>query len=204
MPISPTSKKESHLHQQGYQNIAGIDEAGCGCWAGPLVCGVAIMPEDFSTPKLRDSKLLSAKQRDGLYDIIQSEAVAWSVGQASAQEIDQSGLTEAKSQAISRAISALSLTPDYLLCDGNISVKENIPAEVHNKGDRNIISIACASILAKVTRDRLITELGEQYPEYDFAQHKGYGTKKHQEALQKHGVSPIHRLSYKPIAKLVK
>ena len=203
MPISPTFDEENRLRQQGYQNIAGIDEAGCGCWAGPLVCGVVIMPTNFTKPGLRDSKLLSAKQRTKLYDIIQNEAVAWSVGQSSAQEIDKLGLTEAKSQAITRAISSPSTIPDYLLCDGNISVKENIPATNHNKGDRDIISIACASILAKVTRDRLITKLGQQYPEYNFAQHKGYGTKEHQEALQKYGVCKIHRQSYKPVAAVL-
>ncbi|MBU1178706.1 ribonuclease HII [Patescibacteria group bacterium] len=204
MPAFPNIIEEKKLHQQGYKNIAGIDEAGCGCWAGPLVCGVVVLSPDFANSDIKDSKLLSSQKREELYAIIQAEVAAWSAGQASATEIDALGLTKAKSKAVERALDSLPLTPDYLLCDGNISVSDKIPATNHIKGDRNILSIACASIIAKVTRDRIIAKLGQQYPEYNFARHKGYGTKEHQEALQKHGVCAIHRKSYKPIAAIIK
>ncbi|NQV13246.1 MAG: ribonuclease HII [Parcubacteria group bacterium] len=203
MAITPTDQAEEKLHQQGYKNIAGIDEAGCGCWAGPLVCGVVILSPGFTNSDIKDSKLLTSQKREELYAIIQAEVTAWSAGQASPTEIDTLGLTKAKSKAVERALDSLSLTPDYLLCDGNIETGNKIPATNHIKGDQNILSIACASIIAKVTRDRIITELGQQYPQYNFAQHKGYGTKEHQEALQKHGVCEIHRQSYKPIAAIL-
>ena len=204
MPTSPTNQIENKLRQQGYQHIAGLDEAGCGCWAGPLVCGMAILPPNFTHPDIKDSKLLTSQKREKLYAIIQKEALAWSVGQASPQEIDALGLTKAKYEASQRALANLSPKPDYLLCDGNIETGDKIPAASYPKGDQNIFTIACASIIAKVTRDRLITELSQQYPEYNFAQHKGYGTKEHQTALQKHGVCKIHRLSYKPVAAVMK
>ncbi|MFH2104832.1 MAG: ribonuclease HII [Parcubacteria group bacterium] len=203
MPIYPTNQEENRLRQLGFQHIAGIDEAGCGCWAGPLVCGVVILSPDFANSDIKDSKLLSSQKREELYAIIQAEVAAWSAGQASATEVDALGLSKAKSKAVERALDSLPLTPDYLLCDGNIGVSDKIPATNHTKGDQNILSIACASIIAKVTRDRIITELGRQYPEYNFAQHKGYGTKEHQEALQKYGVCKIHRQSYKPVAAIL-
>jgi len=203
MSTSPTFTEEKKLWQQGYQYIAGIDEAGCGCWAGPLVCGVVILPPEFSKSGIRDSKLLTSKRREEFYDIIKVNASAWSVGQASEKEIDSLGLTEAKNKAVCRAINTLNLKPDYLLLDNNIKPYPKIPANSFIKGDTNIISIACASIMAKVTRDNIITKLGKDYPEYSFAKNKGYGTKEHQEALQKHGICAIHRKSYKPIAKVM-
>jgi len=203
MVISPTFTEEKKFWQQGYQHIAGIDEAGCGCWAGPLVCGVVILPPEFRKLGIRDSKQLTSKRREEFYDIIKNNASAWSVGQASEKEIDDLGLVKAKNKAVQRAISTLNLKPEYLLMDNNIDQPPEIPASSFIKGDANIISIACASIKAKVTRDNIITELDKDYPGYGFAKNKGYGTKEHQEALQKHGVCAIHRKSYKPVAKML-
>lgn len=203
MPISPTFTEEKKLWRQGYQHIAGIDEAGCGCWAGPLVCGVVILPPEFSESGIRDSKLLTSKRREEFYDIIKVNASAWSVGRASEKEIDSLGLTKAKNKAVRRALKSLKTKPEYLLLDNNIEKPPEIPGNSFIKGDTNIISIACASIMAKVTRDNIITKLGKDYPKYSFAKNKGYGTKEHQEALRKHGICEIHRKSYKPIAKII-
>jgi len=203
MPTFPTFIEENKLRQQGYQYIAGIDEAGCGCWAGPLVCGVVILPPEFNPTGIRDSKLLTSGRREKFYDIIKDKALDWSIGQASEKEIDDLGLTKAKIKAVGRALEFLKIKPEYLLLDNNITGPLEIPARSFIKGDVNIISIACASIMAKVTRDNIIIKLAKNYPEYAFESNKGYGTKEHQEALQKYGVCAIHRRSYKPIASVI-
>ena len=183
--------------------IVGIDEAGRGPIAGPVVAGAVILPEGFSHPEITDSKKLSEKKREEFYDIIVGEALAWAVGIVSPKEIDEINILKATHKAMRLAIEALSIKPDFALVDG-LPVK-GLPCE-HKaivKGDALVPSISCASIIAKVTRDRIMVEEDEKYPEYGFKDHKGYGTKAHIEAIKKYGVCPIHRVTFEPIFSML-
>lgn len=176
--------------------ICGIDEAGRGPLAGPVAAGACILPADHDILYLNDSKKLSAKKRDELYEVITKEALAWKVGLASPERIDEINILQATYEAMRTAIAGLSVLPDALVNDAvTIPEVELIQAPVI-KGDAKCLSVSAASILAKVTRDRLMEEYDRQYPEYGFASHKGYGTKAHIEALQKYGPCPIHRRTF--------
>jgi ribonuclease HII len=202
--IIPTFQKELTLLPQGFFTIAGIDEVGRGCWAGPVVAAAVIfptrlintMPKDM--PTIRDSKTLSAKQRQTA-EIYIKQQTAWAVGEATPAEIDSIGISKATKLAMQRATLGLSIPPDYLLFDGRESVQLPIKQESIIDGDATILTIAAASIIAKVYRDTLMTQYDTMYPGYDFTSHVGYGTPRHIAALEKLGISPIHRTSYKPI-----
>jgi ribonuclease HII len=202
---SPTFELENNLKKQGYKYIAGIDEAGRGPLAGPVVAAAAMVNREFGmiNCKIRDSKLLSLKQREKLFKVITKNALAWGVGKVSEKIIDQRGIVQANLLAVKKAIKSLKIKPDYLLFDGGIKLENiKIPQKTIIKGDAKIFSIACASILAKVTRDRFMVKLDKKYPQYGFAQHKGYGTKTHFEAIKKYGPCPIHRKSFAPVSSL--
>jgi ribonuclease HII len=183
--------------------IIGIDEAGRGPWAGPVVAGAVMWPEGATLPDaLNDSKKLSAKKRDALYDIVTTQA-HYSIGIASAAEIDQMNILQATLLAMQRAYDALNVTPDCALIDGNKTPSLPCPAQAIVKGDGKSPSIAAASIIAKVTRDRMMADLARTYPEYGFERHAGYGTAQHSHALAEHGPCPAHRRSFAPIRTLI-
>jgi ribonuclease HII len=188
----------------GYNIIAGIDEAGRGPLAGPVVSAAVILPPDCSIPGINDSKKLSEKQRDSLYPQIIKSALAVSTGLASPEEIDRINILKAALLSMKRAVNNLSgshgtIIPEYLLIDGKFTIDMPIKQTAIIKGDSKSISIAAASIIAKVTRDAIMKELHKQYPEYNFKQHKGYPTKAHKEAIRKYGHSPVHRMSFKGV-----
>lgn len=198
----PDLHEEMALRTQGYHLIAGLDEAGRGSWAGPVVAGAVILPLD--SPSLaenlkgvRDSKKLTPRQRDRLYEVIRDTALTMEVGIVSAAMIDKKGIVPATRQAMREAIAQLSPAPDFLLIDFLALPSLAIPQKSIVKGDASSFSIAAASIVAKVSRDRLMVKLDGKYPGYGFARHKGYGTPQHRAALRRLGPSPIHRLSFK-------
>lgn len=184
---------ENELRAKGYQAICGVDEAGRGPLCGPVVAAAVILPPDAVIEGLNDSKKLTPKKRDLLFDEIQEKALAFCIAEASVEEIDRLNILEADLLAMRRAIAGLQIPADYALIDGNIARDFPIPARAVVHGDAISPSIAAASILAKVHRDRLCEELDRAYPQYGIAKHKGYGTKAHMDALRKYGASPIHR-----------
>ncbi len=187
---------EKELIDQGYSLVCGIDEAGRGPLCGPVCAAACILPVDLEIEGLNDSKKISEKKREQLYDIITEKAIAYAVAFSTVEEIDSINILNATLLAMRRAVSSLSVNPDFLLIDGNCSKGFDISARAVVKGDANVPSIAAASILAKVTRDRLCAELDKEYPEYGIAKHKGYGTKEHMAMIREHGISPIHRKSF--------
>lgn len=191
-----TYEYENMLKEKGYSAVCGIDEAGRGPLAGPVFAAAVILPDDMGDIGINDSKKLSEKKRDALFDIIKEKAVAWSVGSASEQEIDEINILNATFLAMKRAVEGLSVKPDIALVDGNRKPNTGIEEMTLVKGDAKSISIAAASILAKVSRDRYLLELDEKYPEYQFRKHKGYPTALHYEMIKEHGISPVHRLSF--------
>ena len=178
--------------------VAGMDEAGRGSWAGPVVAAAVILPKGTRLPGLNDSKLLSEKKREELFEIIIKKC-DYGIGFAKPSEVDKHGLTRATELAFQRALDQLSSKPDHLQIDGRDKFKLSVPYESIIKGDQKIRCISAASIVAKVSRDRHMKSLAKKHQNYDFHLHKGYGTKRHQACLKKWGPSPIHRLSYKPI-----
>jgi ribonuclease HII len=205
----PSLRLEKTFFAQGQRLIAGIDEAGRGAWAGPVVAAAVILP--LENPKLslllrgvNDSKQLSANQRERLFEVIRSVAITLGIGGAGPAEVDGDGLLPATRHAMQRAVAMLSPQPEALLIDAvNLNSLISIPQKYLNFGDSISLSIAAASIIAKVSRDRAMQALDVRYPGYGFAQHKGYGTAAHQLALQQNGVSEIHRKSYRPIQQLL-
>ena len=191
-----TYEYENLLKSQGYKVVCGVDEAGRGPLAGPVFAAAVILPDDLSDLGINDSKKLSEKKRDALFDVIKEKAIAWSVASASEQEIDEINILNATFLAMKRAVDGLSVRPDVALIDGNRKPKTGVEEMTLVKGDAKSISIAAASILAKVSRDRYLLELDEKYPEYQFSKHKGYPTKLHYEMIKEHGISPVHRLSF--------
>ena len=187
---------ENSLYSETVQLICGVDEAGRGPLAGPVCAAAVILPRDLQIPGLTDSKKLTDKKRRELFPVIQEKAVAYGIGLASEQEIDEINILQATFLAMQRALDALSVKPDLALIDGNRERDFGIPVKTVVKGDSLSANIAAASILAKVTRDDIMIQLSEQYPEYGFEIHKGYGTKAHYAALAEHGVSPVHRRSF--------
>lgn len=193
---------EAALYAEGYTAVCGVDEAGRGPLCGPVVAAACILPPDPELPGLNDSKKLTPRRREQLFDLIRERAVAYCVAEASVEEIDRLNILEADLLAMRRAIAGLH-TPDgrlvradFALIDGNIARDFPIPARAVIKGDATSLSIAAASVLAKVTRDRLCVELDAQYPQYGIAKHKGYGTAAHMAALRQYGASPIHRRKF--------
>ncbi len=187
---------EKELAEQGFSAVCGVDEAGRGPLCGPVVAAACILPMGFELPELNDSKKLTAKKREKLFDIICQNAIAYSIAEASVEEIDRLNILEADLLAMRRAIDGLSVNADFALIDGNIARDFQIPAKAVIHGDAISPSIAAASILAKVTRDRACEELDRAYPQYGIAKHKGYGTKLHMQALREHGPAPIHRKQF--------
>lgn len=192
----PDYSFENEMHVKGYKTVCGVDEAGRGPLCGPVLAAACILPDGFFIEGLNDSKKLTPKKRDELFDIITKNAVSYFVAEASVEEIDELNILEADLLAMRRAIDGLSVKADCALIDGNIARDFKIPAFAVIKGDSLSMSIAAASILAKVTRDRICAELDKLYPQYKIAKHKGYGTKLHIEALKQFGPSPIHRKKF--------
>ncbi len=190
---------EKQAMLDGYKIIAGVDEAGRGPLAGPVVSAAVILPENFDIRGINDSKKLSEKKRAALFPKIQSQAIAFGIGIADHGEIDRINILQASLLSMKRAVDDLGLIPDYLLIDGKFTIDSNIDQRPVIKGDTLSLSIAAASILAKVTRDRIMTDLDLQYPEYEFKRHKGYPTKTHKQAILAHGPCPIHRKSFKGV-----
>lgn len=187
---------ERRAQEQGLGPVCGIDEAGRGPLAGPVCAAAVILPLDCHIDGLNDSKKLTEKKREALFPLIQEKALAWGIGWASAEEIDAINILQATFLAMKRAVEQLGVQPGWALVDGNRMPPLDIPGETVVKGDAQCASIAAASILAKVSRDRLLEEWDTLYPEYGFAKHKGYGTKAHYDAILRHGVLPIHRKSF--------
>ena len=193
----PDLSIENIARKKGFKLICGVDEAGRGPLAGPVCAAAVILPENTDIEGLNDSKKLSEKKREALYDVICEKALSYAVCYGTLEEIEQFNILEATFLAMNRAIDNLDTKPDYALIDGNQIPKGiQIPCETVVKGDAKSSSIAAASILAKVTRDRLLLEYDKQYPEYNFKKHKGYGTKEHTDLILKYGPSPIHRMSF--------
>lgn len=192
----PDYSIERKCRSEGYSFICGVDEAGRGPLCGPVFAAACILPDGLIIDGLNDSKKLSEKKREALFDIITEKAIAFSVASASVEEIDRMNILEADLLAMRRAIDGLSVRADYALIDGNICRGFDIPAKAVIKGDSLSMSIAAASVLAKVSRDRLCAELDRKYPMYGIAKNKGYGTKDHIAALTKYGPSPIHRKKF--------
>ena len=187
---------ENSLCAEGYKMICGVDEAGRGPLAGPVCAAAVILPKGLELPGLNDSKKLTDKKRRELFPIIKEQAVAYGIGLASHEEIDEINILQATYLAMERAIAQLEGKADFALIDGNRAKDFGLPVRTVVKGDSLSASIAAASVLAKVTRDDVMLEMAEKYPEYGFEVHKGYGTKAHYEALRLHGQSPIHRMSF--------
>ena len=195
--IYPNYLLERKLLKQGYNKIVGVDEVGRGALAGPMVAAAAVISAQFKPSKyIRDSKLLSERRREKIFEDL-SEKVIWSFGLVSHKEIDRLGIARANLLVIKRALRKLAIKPDYLLLDKVNGFKHSLPFESIVAGDRKVTSIAIASILAKVTRDRMMRKLHQKFPQYYFNRHKGYGTKLHKACLKKYGACRIHRLSYK-------
>ena len=187
---------EDGFYAQGIHVVCGVDEAGRGPLAGPVCAAAVILPAHLDLPGLTDSKKLTDKRRRELFPLIKEQAIAYGIGLASEQEIDEINILQATFLAMERALAQLSVRPELALIDGNREKDFGIPVKTVVKGDSLSANIAAASILAKVTRDDMMLELAKQYPEYGFDIHKGYGTKAHYEALRTHGASPVHRDSF--------
>lgn len=195
----PTASLENKYLKEGYQLIAGLDEAGKGAWAGPVVAAAVVLPSKVDLPKLNDSKLLSATHRERLFDLIIEQSVAYGIGIRDAYDVDEIGLGEAHRQAMRESVEKLGVEVDLLLVDG-LGIKQlGVKAECIVKGDQKVRCIAAASILAKVTRDRMMKEFNNSHPDYGFSNHKGYGTQEHQDAIEEYGPCELHRLSYTPV-----
>ena len=193
---------ENELYESGIKYIAGIDEVGRGPLVGPVVTAAVILPRDFYDERINDSKKLTEKKRELLYDVIMENAVSVGIGISSEDVIDEINILEATKKAMIEAVNNLSIKPEHLLIDA-VKLNIDIPQTSIIKGDAKSESIAAASIIAKVTRDRMMTELDKKHPEYDFKHNKGYGTKKHIEAIEKYGILKEHRKTFAPCNKYV-
>jgi ribonuclease HII len=197
--MDPMWQIEQAVHQNGYSRIAGIDEAGRGPLAGPVVSAAVILPHDFCCPGITDSKKLSEKKRRLFFSHIMADALAVGVGMCSHKEIDAVNILQASLLSMKRAVENLDLSPDFLLVDGKFPVSMDILQQAVVKGDAKSMSIAAASIIAKVTRDRIMATLHMMYPVYNFIRHKGYPTMAHKHAIQVHGPCPVHRKTFKGV-----
>jgi len=188
---------------KGYSHIAGLDEAGRGPLAGPVVAAAVILPPGERYQGITDSKKLRPAERERGYDLICEKALAFAISEVSQEEIDALNILVASRKAMERAVRGLPLVPDFLLIDGIVPLEIELPQKCIKKGDQRSQSVAAASILAKVTRDRLMEAYHQQYPQYNFKKNKGYGTREHMEALQAHGFCPIHRRSFRGVKELL-
>ena len=187
---------ENLKRSEGYSLIGGVDEAGRGPLAGPVFAACVILPPDCVIDGINDSKKLSEKKREELFDVICEKAVCWSVASVDEKTIDEINILNATHMAMNKAVNGMKIPPDYVMIDGNSIKGMALPHCTIVKGDAKSISIAAASILAKVSRDRFITQIAEKYPQYGFEKHKGYGTPLHNEAILKYGPCPIHRKTF--------
>lgn len=187
---------EKEALAKGYKSVCGVDEAGRGPLAGPVCAAAVILPEGVIIDGVNDSKKLSEKKRESLFDVIREQALSYSIAYATVDEIEEINILNATMLSMRRAIDGLEIKADYAMIDGNKIPPIDIDAECIVKGDAKSMSIACASILAKVSRDRLLYKYAEEYPMYGFDKHKGYGTKVHREAILKYGPCPYHRKSF--------
>jgi len=199
LPLQPMDYFEKMYYGRGYQKIAGVDEVGRGPLAGPVVAAAVILPKDGIGPQLFDSKQISSKKREALYSSILNEALGVGVGVVGQEEIDRINILQATLRAMALAIGNLSPPPDFILIDGLQGITLPIPQKPIRKGDQLSNSIAAASIIAKVTRDRMMLECHLKYPQYNFARHKGYGTKEHRRAIEKFGLCELHRKSFRGV-----
>lgn len=187
---------EINARSRGYKAVCGVDEAGRGPLAGPVFAAAVILPENCEIEGLNDSKKLTEKKREALFDVIKEKAISWCVASVDEKVIDEINILQATYLAMKNAVEGLDVSADYALIDGNRMPPVSIDGETVVKGDAKSMSIAAASVLAKVSRDRFMLELDKQYPQYQFAKHKGYGTKLHYEMLTEHGISDCHRLTF--------
>lgn len=192
---------EREAYAASYRYVAGLDEVGRGPLAGPVVAAAVIMPRDFHDGRVTDSKKLSEKQRGELYDLIYHEAVSIGIGIVDALEIDRINILQASLTAMRLACAKLDPDPDFLLIDGKFTIQSQVPQKAVIKGDSLSFTIACASIVAKVTRDTMMDVYNDYYPEFNFPKHKGYPTKAHKDAICDFGPCPIHRLSFRGVLK---
>jgi ribonuclease HII len=199
LPTQPMDYFEKVYYRRGYHRIAGVDEVGRGPLAGPVVAAAVILPEDGIDERLFDSKKISSKKREHLYEIILAKAQGVGIGIIGQEEIDDLNILEGSLKAMALAIGNLPIPPDFVLIDGPHGLKVSIPQKPIRKGDRLCNSIAAASIIAKVTRDRMMLECHQKFPQYNFARHKGYGTKEHQRAIAKFGVCELHRKTFRGV-----
>lgn len=196
-------KYEKELYEKGYNYIAGTDEVGRGPLVGPVVAAAVILPKNYNLPGLTDSKKLSEKKRNEFYDIITKDAISIGLGIIDEKIIDEINILEASRLAMNTALDNLNVKPDYILSDA-MKLDRDVEVLPIVHGDALSLSISAASVIAKVTRDRLMEELGKEYPEYEFERHKGYPTKRHIELVKKYGVLNVYRKTFKPISELVK
>jgi ribonuclease HII len=196
MPLEELTSYEQWARQNGYVRIAGVDEAGRGPLAGPVVAAAVILPEGYHHPDINDSKQLSPRKRDMLYDIIKRDALAVGMGVVEAPVIDTINILQATLLAMREAVYELSPAPDYILVDGRQRVPLDVPQQAVVRGDALSISIAAASIIAKVSRDRIMEIYHRQFPQYNFLKNKGYGTGEHRQAIRRYGTCKIHRRSF--------
>ncbi len=187
---------ESLAYDKGYKSVCGVDEAGRGPLAGPVCAAAVILPQGLILDGVNDSKKLTEKKREKLYDVITESAVAYNVAYATVEEIEELNILNATMLAMKRAVEGLQIPADFAYIDGNRTPELNIPCEYIIKGDARSMSVAAASILAKVSRDRLLLEYAKEYPQYFFEKHKGYGTKLHTDMIREYGPSPVHRMSF--------
>ena len=188
---------ELRARRRGFKVIAGVDEAGRGSLAGPVVAAAVVFPADYTNLDIRDSKQLSAAKRERLYEVVKQDALDVGIGVVEPAVIDSKNVLRASLMAMKEAVASISLPVDYLLVDGNYPLQTVIPQETIIKGDNRSLSIAAASIIAKVSRDRIMEMYHRQYPQYNFIKNKGYGTLEHREAVRKHGFCKIHRRTFK-------
>ena len=196
-------KREKELYKEGYHFICGCDEAGRGPLVGPVVAGAVILPENYELEGLTDSKQLSEKKREKYFPIIKKDAIAYGIGIVDAKTIDEINIYEASRLAMKKAIANMKVKPDYVLTDAMPIKDLNVLVEPIIHGDALSLSIAAASVLAKVTRDHILMELDKKYPEYEFARHKGYPTKRHLELLKLYGPTEDYRFTYRPVRDLI-
>mgnify|MGYP002619569762 FL=1 len=193
---TPTYEYEHKAYDSGFKCVCGIDEAGRGPLAGPVFAAAVVLPVDCEIPGLNDSKKLTEKKRDALFEVIIEKAIAYSIASASEKEIDEINILNATYLAVNRAFDGLSVKPDMALIDGNREPGVDAMQKTVVKGDSKSMSIAAASILAKVSRDRYMLEIAKLYPQYEFQKHKGYGTKLHYERIRENGISDVHRKTF--------
>jgi ribonuclease HII len=203
LPAQPMDFFERMYYDRGYQRIAGVDEVGRGPLAGPVIAAAVILPKEGIGEELFDSKQISAKKRENLYDSIFSKALGVGIGTVGHEEIDLLNIYQATLKAMALAIANLPHPPDFILIDGNQVIQIPFPQKPIRKGDQLSASIAAASIIAKVTRDRMMMEWHEKYPQYNFAKHKGYGTKEHRGAIQRFGVCELHRKTFRGVKEYI-